>query len=86
MKTWYLKLDANNIILDVVEYQNEEYIEVQLPDTHLPAGINGGWYRWTGTAYEEVPELKPVSDNDRIASLEEQNAQMLIALVNGGLM
>ncbi|OPX87010.1 MAG: hypothetical protein A4E53_02665 [Pelotomaculum sp. PtaB.Bin104] len=58
MKTWYFKIDVNNIILDAIEYPNEGYIEVQLPDTHLPAGINGGWYKWMGTAYVVDDVLK----------------------------
>jgi hypothetical protein len=60
MKTWYLKVDVNTIILDAIEYPFEGYIEVQLPDTQLPAGINGGWYTWNGTAYVEDLTKKPV--------------------------
>jgi hypothetical protein len=61
MKTWYLKLDVNNIILDAIEYPFEGYIEVQLSDTQLPAGINGGWYTWNGAAYVEDLSKKPVA-------------------------
>lgn len=80
MSKIYFKLDENNIIRDAIEYSYEGYTEVDLPDTQLPAGINGGWYRWTGTAYEEVPELKPVSEADKIKSLEERILLMQQAL------
>jgi hypothetical protein len=56
MKKFYFKLDGD-IITDAIEYAVDGYIEVQLDQTHLPAGINGGYYRWTGTAYEKDEEL-----------------------------
>ena len=39
MKTFYLALDGD-IIVDAIEYPHDGYIEVELPATHLPAGIN----------------------------------------------
>jgi len=72
MKTWYLKLDVNNVILDVIDYLFEGYTEVQLPDTQLPAGINGGWYTWKDTAYVENLSKKPKTQTDELASLQKQ--------------
>jgi hypothetical protein len=51
MKTFYFLLDGD-IITDAIEYMVDGYTEVQLDQTHLPAGINGGYYRWNGTTYE----------------------------------
>jgi hypothetical protein len=56
VKTFYLMLDGD-IITDAIEYEVEGYTEVTLNQTHLPAGINGGYYRWTGTAYEKDEAL-----------------------------
>jgi len=56
MKKFYFKLDSD-IITDAIEYAVEGYIEVELDQTHLPAGINAGYYRWTGTAYEKDDAL-----------------------------
>ncbi len=53
MKDWYFKLEAD-IIRDVIDYPHEGYILVQLPDTHMPAGINSGDYRWDGTNYSLI--------------------------------
>lgn len=80
MKKWYLKLDANNIILDAIEYLHEGYIEVSLPDTSLPAGINGGWFKWNGTTYQEDVSLKPVTPGDKISALEAQVATLQVSL------
>jgi hypothetical protein len=56
MKKFYFKLDGD-IITDAIEYQVDGYTEVELDQTHLPAGINAGYYRWTGTAYEKDDAL-----------------------------
>ena len=75
MKTWYLKLDVNNVIVDAIEYPFEGYIEVQLTDTQLPAGINGGWYTWNGTDYVENLALKPIPQSTEITLLKGQVAE-----------
>ena len=56
MKKFYFLLDGD-IITDAIEYEVEGYTEVELEQTHLPAGINAGYYRWTGTAYEKDEAL-----------------------------
>lgn len=79
MKTFYIRLDQDGIIRDILEFPHEGYIEVQM-QTPLPAGINGGWYRWDGENLVEVPELKPVDPEDmrqRLADLEEAIAAIL---------
>lgn len=79
MKTFYIRLDQAGIIRDILEFPHEGYIEVQM-QAPLPAGINGGWYRWDGEKPVEVPELKPVDPEDmrqRLADLEEALAAIL---------
>jgi hypothetical protein len=56
MKKFYFLLDGD-IITDAIEYAVDGYIEVELNKTHLPAGINGGYYRWTGSAYQKDEAL-----------------------------
>jgi hypothetical protein len=50
VKSFWLQLDGD-IITDAIDYEYQDYIHVVLEVTHLPAGINGGWYRWNGTEY-----------------------------------
>jgi hypothetical protein len=50
MKSYWFRLDGD-IIVDAIEYEHHELIHVILPNEQLPAGINGGWYRWDGTTY-----------------------------------
>ena len=45
MKTYYIQLDQDNIIRDVVGMPVDGYMEVQI-EGPLPIGINGGWYKW----------------------------------------
>jgi hypothetical protein len=55
MMTFYIKLDGD-IIVDILEFQYADYIQVEL-ELPLPVGINGGWYRWDGTAYRFDQDL-----------------------------
>lgn len=57
MKKFYFKLE-NDVILDVIEYPHENYTEIELDHTHLPAGINAGFYRLSGNTYSIDEELK----------------------------
>jgi hypothetical protein len=80
MKTFYIQIDSENIIRDIVEMPVDGYIEVQL-QTPLPFGINGGWFKWENDTYEEYPELKPVDATEqRIVDLE-----MAVAAILGGV-
>ena len=70
MKTYYIQLDQNNIIHDVVEMPVEGYIPVQI-EGPLPVRINGGWYKWENGTYVECPELKPETElEQRVRDLE----------------
>lgn len=79
MKTYYIQLDNNNIIRDIVEMPVDGYMEVQI-EGHLPIGINGGWYKWENGTYVEYSELKPETElEQRITELE-----MALAAILGG--
>lgn len=67
MKKFYFKLQGD-IIVDVIEYPYENYIEVELQETHLPAGINAGYYRLNGSVYSIDPVLKAESDAQQVGS------------------
>ena len=56
MKKFYFLLDGD-IITDAIDYQVAGYVEVELDQTHLPAGINGGYYRFNGTHYAKDETL-----------------------------
>ena len=81
MKTYYIQLDQDNIIRDMVEMPVDGYMEVQI-EGPLPIGINGGWYKWENGAYVEYPELKPETElEQRISEIE-----FAIAALLGGAM
>ena len=79
MKTYYIQLDQNNIIRDIVEMPVDGYMEVQI-EGPLPVGINGGWYKWENGTYVEYPELKPETELEKLNRLEEQNLILMDAL------
>jgi hypothetical protein len=84
MKTFYLALDGD-IIVDAIEYPHDGYIEVELPTTHLPAGINGGWYRWDGATYVLDEELKQAANElDELEQLKEVVADLTELVLFGG--
>jgi len=61
MKKFYFQLDGD-IITDVIEYPHGNYVEVELDQTHLPSGINAGYYRLNGNIYTLDEELKDLSE------------------------
>lgn len=70
-KTFYIQLDKNNIVRDVIEFPHEGYLEVIL-DTPLPVGISGGWFKYENGELIECPELKPKpTDEQRLEELEQ---------------
>ena len=78
---WYLQLNQDNVITDAVDYAYPGYTEVELPDTYLPAGINGGWFTWNGITYIEDLTKKPISGDIRITALEETQTKVVDTLV-----
>lgn len=56
MKSYWLRLDGD-IITDAIQYEHQDFIHVELIEEQLPAGINGGWYRWDGTNYHFDQQL-----------------------------
>lgn len=76
MKKWYLKLNEDNIIIDIIEYAYEDYVEVEMSENSLPSGINGGWYKLEdgiegNKIFVEYPELKPKLVEDKSAEIIE---------------
>lgn len=69
MKKFYFKLQEN-IILDVIEYPYEDYIEVELTESHLPSGINAGYYRLFGSSYEIDENLKKEIEQNNESGIE----------------
>ena len=63
MKKFYFLLNGD-IITDAIDYQVAGYVEVELNQTHLPAGINGGYYRFNGTNYAIDEALKQTQTDE----------------------
>lgn len=74
----YFKLDGD-IIVDAIQYPFDGYVEAELPEITLPAGINGGWYRWDGEGYALDEELKRAADERAREGIIEQHAQIFEA-------
>ena len=67
---YYFRLNQDNIIVDAITFPVEGYIEYET-DYPLPAGINGGWWRFENGQPVEYPELKPETGlEQRIVDLE----------------
>lgn len=81
MSIFYFKLD-DDIIRDVIEYEHEGYTQVELPMTHLPAGINAGHYRWDGNTYTVDTALKREVEWSGVNPLQEIVDQLLIDNIN----
>lgn len=81
---FYVKLSEDNIILDIIEYAHEGYVEiyVQQEQLPLPAGINARWYRWDGMRYALVDELKQVFDDAEKARRIEENADIITEAID----
>lgn len=74
---YYFRLNQDNIIVDAITFPVEGYIEYET-DYLLPAGINGGWWRFENGQPVEYPELKPETElEQRIADLEAAIAAIL---------
>ena len=74
---YYFRLNQDNIIVDAITFPVEGYIEYET-DYPLPAGINGGWWKFENGQPVEYPELKPETEiEQRIADLEAAIAAML---------
>jgi len=74
---YYFRLNQDNIIVDAITFPAEGYIEYET-DYPLPAGINGGWWRFENGQPVEYPELKPETElEQRIADLEAAIAAIL---------
>jgi len=74
---YYFRLNQDNIIVDAITFPVEGYIEYET-DYPLPAGINGGWWKFENGQPVEYPELKPETElAQRIADLEAAIAAIL---------
>ena len=81
---YYFRLNQDNIIVDAITFPVEGYIEYET-DYPLPAGINGGWWKFENGQPVEYPELKPETELEQhIADLE--NAILELSMIIGGMM
>ncbi len=84
MKTYYIQLDQDNTIRDVVEMPVDGYMEVQIEGL-LPIGINGGWYKWEDGQFVEYPELRPPNPlEDEVERLKQVVVDLTELILLGG--
>lgn len=86
MKKFYLQVQTDGTITDAITYTHEDYIEYRAES--LPVGVNGGWWKLENGKLVEYPELKPVTKDEEIEQLKQEQAVMQAALdelILGGL-
>lgn len=64
MAKFWIQLDSEGVIRDILEYAYEDYIPVDIPKP-LPIGIMSGYYTWDGD--------QPVLDQVRKAEVDKAN-------------
>lgn len=74
MKKWYIRVDSQNVIKDVISFPFDDYQEIELQD--LPDGIAGRWFKYEGGQVVEFPELKPAYDSAEIEKVKLENEPM----------
>lgn len=77
LKTFYIQLDLENRITDIIEIPHEEYIEVEL-NTPLPSKIMGGAYKLLGGQPIYIPDWDNDSLTNKISILEAKNSDLLL--------
>ena len=81
MKDFYFLLNGD-IIVDAIEYPVDGYVKVSMNQTHLPPGINAGYYRLQNDEYLLDEELKAQIDEKStvpgVDRLEQTLAQVLL--------
>jgi len=82
MRKFYVLIDSESIIRDIIEYQHDGYVEVEttLP---LPLGINGGWFKLEDGKFVEYPELRP--KDLEIEQLKQVVADLAELVLFGGV-
>lgn len=73
MKDFYFLLEGN-IIRDVIEFAHPGYVKITLNQTHLPAGINAGYYRMIDGQYLLDEQLK--QEIEKPAGYDKLNTRM----------
>ena len=82
MKKFYFRLDGD-IITDAIDYPFTGYTEATLNENYLPAGINAGYYKWNGTAYERDDVLFNASVSEQVAKGKEEGREEIRDIVRG---
>ncbi|WP_427050365.1 hypothetical protein [Paenibacillus sp. TC-CSREp1] len=88
----YFQLDGD-IIRDAITYPHDGYTEVELDLTHLPAGINAGYYRLQDGIPVLDSALKSAADaasrpsdyaelETRLAASEAETAALNLAVID----
>lgn len=67
----YLQVRPDGVITDCITYPHGDYVEHEMD--YIPQGINGGWFKLIDGKVVEVPELKPVSKDDEIEKLKQED-------------
>lgn len=75
MTTFYLRVDKDNIIQDAITYPHEGFVPFETDLTHLPVGVNGGWFKFENNELIEVPELKPINRDKELELLKQSQAE-----------
>jgi len=87
--TIYIQLDSGNVIRDAITYPYGDYIEAEYPESILPVGINGGWWRYTDgkftfdqALYDETNRGQGVPGLEELEKQVTELTEVLAALLN----
>ncbi|MBP3931642.1 MAG: hypothetical protein J6D47_19010 [Peptostreptococcaceae bacterium] len=72
IETFYVQINEENIITDIISYKYSNYKEVQI-NVPLPPKIASGCYRLVGDEVVYVPSLDNVEQMNKILALEKEN-------------
>jgi hypothetical protein len=65
----YLQVSDAHIITDVITYPYPNYIEVEM--SSIPAGLQGGWFKYEDGQVVEYPELKPTQESIKQETIDQ---------------
>lgn len=51
MKTYYIRLDENNYITDIITFPYKDYVKMELTD-YPPVDVYAGYYKFANDTYE----------------------------------
>lgn len=76
MKKFYIQVNQDNIITDVLDFPYSNYVEYETDV--LPVGVMGGWFKFENGEIIEITELNPNTIENQIkAAIDDFTMNLL---------